>query len=250
MQPTLATSATVPSGNSQAKAGRLRRLIPYVLLLLSLLLLASTLLVLVTLPPDFYAERLVAADELEQDRLSKEFLKESLRLLNDIQNRDSWSADFREPQINAWLARDFRQNHAEKALPKGVTDPRVHLDGEHLHVGFQVCLGPVTTVVQIGFRVWVPRGNYLAVELHQARAGMLPLPTTYVRRVIETAANNNDINVEWRRYQGKLVALLEFPRGQKEMMLKKVQVHEDHVLIKGNTGQFAYPATDYAPAAN
>src|SRR5688572_11689449 len=83
---------------------------------------------LLTYQPAFYQERLESSDAEQARTLSKQFLKEGTRLLNDINNGRSWKAVFREQQINAWLAGDFEINHAEQSLPAGVTRPRVSIE--------------------------------------------------------------------------------------------------------------------------
>lgn len=199
--------------------------------------------------PTFYGSCLERLSSEEKSLRSKQFLNRGTRLISDIQNSSVWMAEFEQDQINAWLAEDFQSNHAEHSLPAGVKDPRVAIEGDLLRLGFRYSWGPISTVVQIGFKAWVPKRNLLAVELQGAWAGGLPLPTSHTRHVIEQFAYANNMNVSWKRNKGKLVALLEFPRTQREIVLQRVEIRPNIIHIKGGNGRHL-PTADYSPSAN
>lgn len=199
--------------------------------------------------PAFYVERLAAADLREQKQLSNQFVNKGSRLFTEIQTMPEWTADLTEAEINAWLAEDFAANHAQQSLPKAVAAPRVAMEGEVLRVGFRYTKGPLSTVVQIALRAWVPKRFLLAIELQEARAGALRLPTNYTRHVIEQFCHANNMEITWKRNQQHLVALISFPRGHRDIILKRVAVRQGGILLKGASGR-AFPSTDYAPSAN
>lgn len=200
--------------------------------------------------PTFYTERLATVEGAEQANLSKQFLNKGTRLLNDIQNQNVWMATFNEAQINAWLAEDFEMNHAEQSLPTGTSKPRISLEGDLMRLGFSYAKGPFAVVIQLGFRAWVPKRNMLAVEIDGAKAGWLPLPTSYTRSVIEQFADANSLEVDWKRNGGRLVALFNLPKGHRELVLHKVLIQSGSIEVKGGSGRLPIPATDYAPSAN
>lgn len=199
--------------------------------------------------PNFYSQRIDEFDAEAKRSLSKAFLNKGAAWINQMQDSPNWQVDFEERQINAWLADDFQSNHAEQSLPKGVTAPRFAMEGDVMRLAFRYSFGPLSTVAQIGFRVWIPKRNMMAVELQGARAGGLPLPTNYTRHVIEQFCNNNGMDVHWKRNGKNLVALISFPRGQKEFVLRKVEVRQGNLLIRGSTLRSFHPG-DYSPTAN
>lgn len=225
---------------------RLRRSSSTIVITISLV---TVLMVLLRYQPEYHTAPLKGISPDERARLSKEFLQRGTRLISDIQNAPVWSADFDQNQINAWLTEDFEVNHAEQSLPAGVSQPRIRMEKDTLQLSFRLRKGPISGVIQIGFRAWVPKRNLLAVELQRAWVGALPLPTNSTRQVIEQFAYANNLNVTWKRNHGKLVALFEFPRGHREVVLQKVQIEGTVLHIRGGSSRLPIP-TDYAPSAN
>ena len=212
--------------------------------------LVILILTLAQFEPAFYSKRLRDDYEGKRHQLSNQFLNGASRLISDLQNSPAWEASFNEDQINSWLAEDFQQNHAAKVLPPGVKDPRVEIDGDRVLLGFRCQVGPLSTVVQIGVRAWIPRRNLLAFELDTAQAGILPLPTTYTRTVIEQFSLAQNLEITWKRNGHKLVALVDFQRAERQIVLRRVEIRADGLSIEGLSGRHGIPATDYAPSAN
>jgi hypothetical protein len=207
-------------------------------------------LALMRIEPEFYLARLCDADPNHRHQCSNQFLASASRLINDIQNSPAWEAQFAEDQINGWLAEDFERNHASKALPRGVRQPRVVIDGDQLRLAFRCQRGPLSMVVQIGGRAWVPKRNLLAIELEAAQAGLLPLPTTYTRTVIEQFILAQNLEISWKRNGARLVALIDFQRSERDIVLRRVEIKDNRLRFEGISGRHAIPATDYAPTAN
>jgi hypothetical protein len=217
-------------------------------------MLTSVLLVglwiLVSQTPAFYALRRSELEEAQRAALSKQFLNKITRLISDIRNSRTWQAEFEEGQINGWLAQDFQSNHAEQSLPPGVSEPRVAMEGDLLRVGFRYQRGLVDTIVQIGLRAWTPSSTQLALELHGAKAGALPLPTHQTRRVIEQIAFANDLDVSWYRNGQYVVAVLTLPRGQRDIILQRFEIRSGGLLIKGLSGRRLFSDQEATPKAN
>ena len=187
--------------------------------------------------PAFYVERLNPPDDTNQKVLCDAVTQRGAQLLNNIQNGRPWEIQLEERNLNAWLAEDFQANFAESSLPPTVHHPRVAISDDVLWIGFQYRQGPIRTVVQIGLRAWVPKRNVMVIELEGAKAGALPLPTNYVRHVIEHLCYANNIYVQWRRHEGKLAGVLEFPQSAKELVLKKVEIKSKVIEIRGSSGR-------------
>lgn len=206
--------------------------------------------ILLSMAPEFYARRVAPLDHAEQRTLSREFLKGGSQVVNDIRLESKWSADFQERQINAWLAEDFEANHAEQSLPPGVSRPRLMMDGDTLRVGFMYRRWLFSTVVHAGVRLWVPKRHVLAMELDGAWAGRMPLPDSQLRRIVENLAYGNNLEVTWKRNGSKLVALLEFPRDYREIILQRLEISDGRIHVSGIRARASYSGGDFAPAAN
>jgi len=191
--------------------------------------------------PAFYVERLRGGEEAKIESLANQFLSRGSRLYNSIINGGGvWKESFDEPSINAWLEHDLKRNH-QRSLPNWVSEPRVALEDDCLRVGFQWGIGSATTVVQVSLKTWVPKENHLAVELKGAKAGRLPLPTTYVRRLIESVARRNGCDVHWKRHGANLVAIVNLPSGTRGITLRRADVKHGAVTLSGQSvGMFSY----------
>lgn len=187
--------------------------------------------------PQFYVDRLHIGDEGKLEELASQFLSRGSRLYNSIvSGSNAWRESFDEASINAWFAYDLKRNH-QRSLPKGVTEPRVALEHDCLRVGFRWGFGPMSSVVQIAIKTWVYKENHLAVELKGASAGSLPLPTTYVRRVVESVAERNGCEIRWKRNGANLVALITLP--ERGIVLRRAEVGDGCLILSGKSIQLA-----------
>lgn len=214
------------------------------------LILAGSVGWLLQVEPNFYTERLCELEPEKRHQCNNQFLNTASRLINDLQNSTAWQATFREQDINGWLAEDFEANHAQKVLPVGVRKPRVEIQGDQCRLGFSWSVGPVSSVIQISARAWIPRRNLLLVEVESVKAGWLPLPTTYPRTVIEQFLESQSLEVSWKRNGSRLVALIDFTPVQRKVVLNRVEIRDGQIGIDGLSGHHAIPTIDYAPTAN
>jgi hypothetical protein len=193
--------------------------------------------VLASQAPQFYVDRLDVGDEQKLEELASQFLSRGSRLYNSIvSGSNAWRESFDESSINAWFAYDLKRNH-QRSLPKGVSEPRMALEHDCLRVGFRWGFGPVSSVVQIAVKTWVYKENNLAVELKGASAGSLPLPTTYVRRVVESVAERNGCEIHWKRNGANLVALITLP--ERGIKLRRAEVADGCLILSGKSVQLA-----------
>lgn len=213
---------------------RPRRWMRTLLCLLVVLSPIAAAVVLAAQSPKFYVERLKPGDLQTLEEQANQFLSRGSRLYNSIVSGSNvWNEKFDEAIINAWFAHDLRRNH-QRSLPSGVSEPRVALEGDCLRVGFQWGIGSITTVVQVAVKTWVPQPNKLAVELRGARAGRLPLPTTYVRRLVESVAEKNGCEIRWKRNGANLVALIDLP-SSRGITLRRAEVSNGALSLSGQS---------------
>jgi hypothetical protein len=167
---------------------------------------------------------------------SRQFLRQSTAVFNQIENEPAWSGVFRERQVNAWLAWDFARKHAE-LLPHGVSQPRVKLDDGRITLGFHLQNGPVTTVVSARGRVWLPEPNYVAVELETVRAGALPIPARALVQTVSAVVQSAGLEVDWRQHAGKPVALVRLTRSGKEAAIRvdRIELRDGMLYLAGRS---------------
>jgi hypothetical protein len=65
----------------------------------------------------------------------------------------------------------------------------------------------------------------------------LPLPTTYVRRVVESVAERNGCEVHWKRNGANLVALITLP--ERGIKLRRAEVADGCLILSGKSVQLA-----------
>ncbi len=178
----------------------------------ALALLASLVIRLLDRGPAFYRrpDQLSVEDRQAQ---SRQFLRQTTSIWNQVENDPAWSGTIRDSQVNAWLAVDFALKHSD-VLPVGVSDPRISFDDGRLAMAFRKQLGPLATVVSARGRIWLPESNLVAIELDSLRAGVFPIPAGVVVGTVTSAAKSMELDLEWRSHAGKPVALIRLARPE------------------------------------
>ena len=238
-------TAAATSKTSYAKMRRANMVRWFVIFLIPMVA-SSVLWVMLSSTPEFYQKRLYIADDEERIRLSTSFFRIISQLGANQQqggNVNGWFATWQEKEINAWLSEGYEKEYAESKVPQ----PRIAIEGDHLRLGFRYKWGPISTIVHVGFRAWVPKANVLALEIQSAKAGSVPISSSYVRSALEGLFDENNLEFEWKQNQGKLVAIISLPLAKMDMILRKVEIDTDHVLIRGASRK---RGSDFAPGAN
>ena len=101
-------SGTKPSQVTVDRSGRWQ----WLLIFSVPILLVVGLVGLLSHESRFYLTQLDGIEPERRDTLSKEFLARTTRVIGEMQNEEVWQVDFDEDQMNAWLAEDFKTNHA------------------------------------------------------------------------------------------------------------------------------------------
>jgi hypothetical protein len=161
-------------------------------------LLAAGVSYLLGRGPVYYQQIETLSDE-DRTAESRQFVRQSSAIFNQIENETAWSGTFRESHVNAWLAGDFERKHGD-LLPRGVSDPRVSFENGRVALAFQLQRGPVTTIVSARGRMWLPESNFVVIELEGVRAGVIPMPSGYVIQTVSAGAKSAGLDLEWKQH--------------------------------------------------
>lgn len=161
--------------------------------------------------PDFYRtvlEQERRADPVARKAEAKRFVHRTMKLVDDIRHSDAWSQDFTEDEINAWLAEELQRKFGDW-LPPGVSEPRVHIESDAIHVGFQYEEpGQWSGVVSLRVLPWINEPNQLALQFESIRAGLVPVPVEQIVEGTTEHARASGWQVEWQQHDGYDVALI------------------------------------------
>jgi hypothetical protein len=194
------------------------------------------LLWLLAWEPELYA-RAQIEDAQERLRLSQEFEKRAFDLVNEIQNEDDWQAEFTEQQVNGWLAEDFVESNLARQMPQGISEPRVAFQPGRLFLAFRYGGSSLSTVVSLQARVWIaPREpNTIAVEIERLRAGVLPIPLSFVQEAITEGSRQHNIDVQWYRREGNPVAIFRLHPDRRDpgIVLRELELGQGTIRLRG-----------------
>jgi hypothetical protein len=189
--------------------------------------------------PEFYDHALQV--EVDKQQQAGEVLeRQVLELHNEVRESGRWEAVFTDQQINGWLAYDLPEKFAE-LLPEEVSDPRVAIDPRRAQVACRFKSPRFRAVVSVDLEVHLTEEpNVLAVRIHQARAGMLPLPLKRFLDEISAQARRADVMVRWSQSDGDPVALVTVPTRhegypQRELHLETVELRDGEVFLAGRS---------------
>lgn len=219
---------------------RRRTLATIATFLVLVLFAGGTLLTLLRYEPSWYQEVVLPAGEKRTQR-SQEFLTEFWDLVNSASDRE-WAAQFTDEQINSYLEEGFKHSGlAARMLPEDISDPRVTLEPEKLHLAFRYGRGTWSTVVSIETRIWLPRQepNTVALELVGFQLGALPISVQSLLERVSEVGRSNGIEVTWYRVPqtGHPVAIVRFQADQARatVQLQVVHLEQGKITIRGRS---------------
>ena len=186
--------------------------------------------------PRFYREA-TSRKGAAVKRASDQMLQQATALASDVRNEGQWQAIFTADQINGWLAVDLVKNHSD-LIPREVREPRVEIREREATIACRYEGVPSPTVYSLTFDVYLSDVETIALHIHRARAGNLPIPLRQVLDGISEAARNLDLPIEWRQKDGDPVALITVtPEDEagREVELDKIQLRDGELLISGRT---------------
>jgi hypothetical protein len=187
--------------------------------------------------PDFYRQAL-AADRQQQQRASTELINRSNRLQRQVKRPGRWQALFSAEQINGYLAVDLDKQFP-RLLPPELRDPRVAIGDGQATLACRYEGDRVSTVLSISFEAYLSEPNVVAVRIHGAAAGTLPMPLSEVLAQMSKAAEKLELPLKWRQTDGDPVALITLPTaGQNDhrsMVLDAVELRGGELYLAGKT---------------
>jgi hypothetical protein len=216
------------------------------LALLPLLLLAIAALVLyrgTQHVPEFYRQKLAAAPSPQQQiETGHQFERQVLELHNVTARPGRWEAEFRDEEVNAWLAALLPAQHP-RALPAEVSEPRVQLSPQAAQVAWRQQQGYLETVISAQVDIYLTdQPNQVAIRVQSVRAGWLPLPLAEIVSEVSAAARDNGLDLTWSQRDGDPVALLRIPAQHpqyeyRELHLETLELKDGRLRVAGSTAR-------------
>ena len=192
--------------------------------------------------PTFYRQAVVL-DPAVARRGSDEFLEIATALTNTVNREGKWYAIMTAEQINGWLAVDLEDNHPE-FLPEGAVDARVRLQAGRATIGCGYRYPGLSTIVSVTFDLYLAEPRVVALRVHSARAGAIPVPIKPIVDGVALAAERLNLRIQWRQADGDPVALITLPAAQSETAtyrLDTLELRDQEIYIAGRTEPFGAP---------
>lgn len=186
--------------------------------------------------PPFY-QSAVKLDETVAQTSSDDMLRQTAALASDIRRGRPWQVVFTAEQINGWLAFDLPRNHPN-LLPPEVRDPRVHIDDNQLEIALQWSGTAWSAVVSFQVEVYLQEANVVAIRIHQARAGKLPLPLGGLVESFVSSAQEAGMIIDQRQIDSDPVLLVTLPpteMNDEPMLLEAVELRDGRIYLAGRS---------------
>lgn len=189
--------------------------------------------------PEFYRDAL-EVEPVRQKKASDEMLQQTTALASDVRKEGHWEALFTTEQINGWLAVDLLENHP-RALPRGISDPRVAIDPSQLTLACRVRRKSFDGVVTLAVDAYLAEPNVVALRIRSVRTGLIPLPMDRILDRVTEAARRFKLKLQWRQVEGDPVALVSIPpprdENDKAVHVEAIQLGENEIYVSGSTAK-------------
>jgi hypothetical protein len=190
--------------------------------------------------PDFYEEALadVPPAEVREDVVRK-LVRRTLRIVENIERRETWSEEFSEQQINIWLAQEFDHDRFGW-LPPNVHEPRIQISDGVMHVAFRLDDERMRGIVSCELRPRVSGPNELEVMVPSVRIGLFPLPVDQFIQDIAGRAWFDGWQVECRREVGERMVVVNLDRGRPiQPILETIELKAGVLRVAGRRGSLS-----------
>jgi hypothetical protein len=211
-----------------------------VLALCVLLTIGGSVYYLALQKPDFYQQSMAMSDH-EAFEAGEALEVAALYLRNDVIEEEAWVAEFKEGQINGWLASDLPRKFS-KLLPDEVRGPRVGIDPGEFRIALATEIKGIETVLVAALEFF-PTGvsNEFGLRVLGVHAGWLPIPVSFFTEPASELLQDNRIKVQWYDDDGGLpVALLTVPESKlryegKKIVVEQLEIADGSVRLSGRS---------------
>ncbi|MDR1924557.1 MAG: hypothetical protein LBQ66_09285 [Planctomycetaceae bacterium] len=129
--------------------------------------------------PEFYRDAINVPEDVQKLR-SAVVVDKIVELNNNFQSRSkSWSGEFTDDEINAYLAIEATKS-GSKLLPSEVSNPRIAFAANSIMIASRIRQSGVSVVLNISFSATLPEPNKLIFKMRTSQLGSLPLSKEYV----------------------------------------------------------------------
>ncbi len=189
--------------------------------------------------PEFYQAAVAVEPEAQQEERDA-FVARATALASDLNMEGRWQSLFTADEINAWLALELSTNYPD-LLPAELRDPRISLDKDMATLGCQYRSGEMDAVVTVKFEAYLHSKHVVAIRIHGARAGSIPVPLGTILDGIAYAARQLNLRLEWRQSHGDPVALITLPplgdKPSEALCLDAIEMREGELFVAGTVGR-------------
>lgn len=176
----------------------------------------------------------------ERVAASNEFLvKEFFQFATDFKSgKGPWSFAFTQKQLNSFFAEHFEKHgDADNFRKIGISNPRVELGTDEVHLGFRYGEGTWSTVLTYDLKLWLAQSevNALVIEVRRRRAGALSIPSQHVFQELTELGKKHNIDITWYRHEGNPVAVVKFQsdRQRPTAQLRRLEVVPGKITVQG-----------------
>ena len=196
--------------------------------------------------PEFYQQAIVAP-VVEQQQAAEHFEQQALELRNQIRRDDDWRLELTAEEVNGWLATVLPEKFAN-LLPPEISEPRVAVEQDRLHLAARYHTRGVTTVVSIELSAFLTKdSNVVAVRIHKAAAGNVPLPLGQYLEQITSEAAKRGVYVRWQEIAGDPQAIVTLPLeagDKRQIVIRSLELKPGELIATGTA------APEEKPPAN
>lgn len=195
--------------------------------------------------PEFY-QQAIAAPVVQQKQAAEEFEHQALELQNQIRRDEDWRLEITAEEVNGWLATVLPEKFPS-VLPPEVSEPRVAIAPDRLHIATKYHTSGITTVVSIELSAFLTtEPNVVAVRIHRVAAGNVPLPLSKYLEQISAEAQKHNIIVRWQEIEGDPQAIVTLPIAEpgdkRAIVIRSLQLLAGKLVAAGT-------ATEQEPSA-
>jgi hypothetical protein len=193
--------------------------------------------------PEFYS-RAVARTLPEPGRLRRELQDQIQEATRAARDDGRWELEITADQVNAWLIHELPSEYAA-LIPKGVEDPRVLIENGRVLFATRYKSSAMDTVISVEVSLTLTdEPNVVAVDVHQVRAGLLPIPIRSVEQRVSAHAQRGKLEIRWDHDGEVPRGLVTVPRDHQRYIVRPVvidslEVLEGSVRLAGRSGEDA-----------